>query len=420
MDHQEMVDLRREFHVHPEPAWCEFWTTARIVSELERIGVDEVYVGRDAVAADARRAVPDEATLAAWRDRARDAGADPAVLDATSGGVTGAVAVHRAGEGPSVALRVDVDGLVREEATGASHVPATEGFRSETPAMHACGHDAHVTVGLAVLEAVQSSDFAGTFTLCFQPAEERIGGGDALAQSGHLDDVDDLFALHVGLGHPTGEVVAGVDEFLAVRQFRATFTGEPAHAGARPEEGRSAAQAAATAVSNVHGAPRHSGGATRVNVGVLTGGTAPNIVPERVAIEGEVRGETTALREHCWTHVERTLRSAAAMHGCSVDVERLGEAPSAVSDPSLAGHVARAARALDGVEAVRDTGALGGSEDATVLMRHVQERGGRACYCIVGTDHPGGHHTATFDVDERTLPQAVETLTEAVRSAARD
>jgi aminobenzoyl-glutamate utilization protein A len=239
-----------------------------------------------------------------------------------------------------------------------------------------------------------------------------------MANSGHLDDVDYLYAVHVGLDHPSGEIVAGIDGFLSVAQFGAEFRGASAHAGARPEAGDNAMQAAATAIGNLYGIPRHSGGATRVNVGVVEGGTATNIVPERVAIEGEVRGETTELMEYTEEKALRVLRSAAEMHGCAVDVESLGRAPSARSDPELRDVVAGIARTADGVTSVLESDHLGGSEDATYLMRHVQERGGKAAYVGVGTDHPGGHHTPTFDVDEDTIGLGVEVLSRAIVETA--
>ncbi len=416
---ERLVELRREFHRHPEPAWREFWTTARIVEELESTDVDEIHVGPDAIARDARMGVPDEEELARWRDRARENGVRGDLLGRMEGGHTGAVAVLERGDGPTVGLRVDIDGLSREESNDEDHLPVREGFRSETGAMHACGHDAHATIGLGVLEAVADSDFAGTFKLFFQPAEEAIGGGKPVAESGHLDDVDDLLAVHVGLDHPTGEVVAGVEGFLAVSQFRAEFTGEPAHAGGQPNRGRNAVQALATAVQNLYAIPRHEDGATRVNAGRVEGGTATNIVPESATVEGEVRGETTDLMEYTDGCARRVLRRAAEMHACDLEVTRLGEAPGADSDDALVDIVERVAGGTAGVDSVLRRAELGGSEDATYLMRRVQERGGRAAYVGVGTDHPGGHHTATFDVDEDSLPVGVAVLAESVRELGR-
>jgi aminobenzoyl-glutamate utilization protein A len=409
-----LVALRRDLHRHPEPGWREFYTTARIVDELETRPLDALYVGREVLGGE-RFAVPDDDDLATWLERAREAGAREDTLERLAGGYTGALAVLERGEGPTVALRVDIDALPVTEAEGGSHLPAVEGFRSEREGyMHACGHDAHATVGIGVLDAVLDGDFSGTLKVFFQPSEELIGGGKPMAESGHLDDVDYLLAVHVGLDHPTGEVVAGIDGFLAVHHFRAEFTGEPAHAGARPEEGRNAVLAMATAIQNLYAISRHADGATRVNAGLAGGGTATNVVPEDAFVEGEVRGETTDLMEYMVERSERVLRSAAEMHGCEVDVSTEAEAPSAESDDGIRSVVADVAGGVEGVDSVLDSDVLGGSEDATYLMRRVQERGGQAAYVGIGTDHPGGHHTGTFDVDEESIRIGVDVLSEAI------
>ncbi|ERH00840.1 MAG: amidohydrolase [Halonotius sp. J07HN6] len=412
-------DLRRDLHQHPEPAWCEFYTTSRLVDELEQRDIDDLLYGSAIHAADSRRNVPDEATLGEWRERAREAGAREDVLDTVGDGFTGAVAVVKRGDGPTVALRVDIDALPITEADADDHDPAAAGFRSTNEGfMHACGHDAHATIGLGVLDAVLDSEFAGTFKLIFQPAEETVSGGKPLAESGVLDDVDSLLALHIGLDHPSGEVVAGIDEFLAVRQFEATFAGDSAHAGARPEHGDNAVQAMAAAVQNLYGIPRNSAGGTRVNAGRVGGGTASNIVPEDAFIEGEVRGETTELMEYMWERAERVLNGAAAMHDCEVETDRLGDAPSAHSDAAIVDVVDRVAHHTDGVDTVVEHDSLGGSEDATYLMQRVQDNGGLAAYVGVGTDHPGGHHTPTFDVAERDIAVGIELMAGVVHAVA--
>jgi aminobenzoyl-glutamate utilization protein A len=415
-------DLRRSFHERPEPAWREFWTTARLLDELEAIGVDDLLVGSDLLAADARMGLPDDAEIEAWFERAREAGVDPDTLDRLDGGYTGCLAVLEGDRaGPTVALRVDIDALPLTEADESGHHPAAEGFRSRHGgAMHACGHDAHMTIGLGVVEALADRDFPGTIKVLFQPAEEVVGGGAPVAESGVLDDVDYLLALHIGLDHPTGEVVAGVEGFLAVSHFRAEFSGEPSHAGGHPEDGRNAVQAMATAVQNLYAIPRHADGQTRVNAGDVGGGTAANIVPEEAYIEGEVRGETTELMEYMREHADRVLESAAEMHDCELSVTTSGEAPSATPDDAVVDLVEAVAGETAGVTSVVRHADLGGSEDATYLMRRVQERGGKASFVCVGTDHPGGHHTATFDVDERSLPIGVELLAESLRRLAAE
>ncbi|WP_152041225.1 amidohydrolase [Salinigranum salinum] len=412
--------LRRELHRHPEPAWREFYTTARIVDELETRPLDALYVGPEVLGGE-RNVVPDDADLDEWLTRAREAGAREDVLDRLSGGYTGALAVLERGDGPTVGLRVDIDALPITEADTDDHQPARDGFRSENEGfMHACGHDAHTTIGIGVIDAILDSDFQGTLKIFFQPAEEVIAGGEPVVAGGHLDDVDYLLAVHVGLDHPSGEVVAGIDGFLAVNHLSIEFHGESSHAGNHPEQGRNANLALATAVGNLHAIPRHDDGATRVNAGVIEGGTASNIVAEEAHLEAEVRGETTELMEYMTDHAERIVRAAGEMHACEVDVESVASAPSAASDPGLADVVGAVASNVDGVDTVLPADALGGSEDATFLMKHVQERGGKAAYVCIGTDHPTGHHTPRFDVDEDSIRIGIETLTGSIERIAAE
>ncbi|QIB74119.1 M20 family metallo-hydrolase [Halogeometricum borinquense] len=419
MTSSELVELRRDLHQHPEPAWCEFYTTARLVDELETRDLDALYVGPEVLSEDDRMAVPDGDKLTTWFERARDAGAREDILERLEGGYTGAVAVLERGEGPTVGLRVDIDGLPITESEDADHAPAAGGFRSENEGyMHACGHDSHATIGLGVLDAIAESDFEGTLKVFFQPGEEQIAGGKSMAKSGHLDDVDYLLAAHIGLDHPSGEIVAGIDGFLAVSHFEAEFTGAPAHAGARPEQGDNAIQAMATAIQNLYSIPRHADGATRVNAGVVEGGTATNIIPEEASIGGEVRGETTELMEYMEEKSRRVIRSAAEMHACEVSINTEGKAPSATSDDELVAIVSDVAKSNASVESVIDRDVLGGSEDATYLMQEVQDNGGLAAYIGVGTDHPGGHHTRTFDVDEDSIGIGVEVLAGAILDVA--
>ena len=419
-----LVERRRTFHRYPEPGWREFYTTSLLVDELERIDAEhdadlEIAVGREAMAPDARMAVPDEADLEPWFERARERGARPDVLEATAGGYTGAVARFSRGDGPSIGLRVDVDALFIEEADGDGHRPAAEGFRSEHEGlMHACGHDAHMTIGLGTLEAVLESDVEGTFTVFFQPAEELGGGGKPMAEGPYADGLEYLLAVHVGLDHPTGEVVAGIVKPLAMCHVDATFHGRSAHAGKAPNEGDNAIQAVATAVQNAYGIPRHSAGMTRVNVGRIDAGTSSNVIAERARVAAEARGETTELMAYVKGELRRTFEAAAAMHGCDLEFEIESESPRADSDEELVDVIADVAADVDGVERVVPTASFGASEDATFLMQRVQDEGGLASYLIVGTDHPDSHHTPGFDVDERSLELAVETLADSIERIA--
>ncbi|WP_137288564.1 amidohydrolase [Natronorubrum halophilum] len=415
-----LVTLRRSLHRHPEPAWREFYTTAQLVEEIRAIGVDELAVGPDAYDPADRMAVPEDHRLASWDRRARERGADPDLLERMAGGNTGAVAVLERGEGPAIGLRVDIDALFIEESDETGHDPAAEGFRSEIEGtMHACGHDAHMTWGLAALEAIAESDFSGRLVVFFQPAEETSGGGCPMARSEFAEDLDYLLAIHVGLDHPTGEVVAGIEKPLAMCHVDATITGTSAHAGKAPNEGDNAMHAMGTAIENAYGIPRHSDGMTRVNIGYAEAGSASNVIAEEAHMEAEARGETTELMEYMKDRLERTVKSAARMHGCRADVEVVSESPRADSDPELQTLISEVASGVDGIDRVVPAADFGASEDATFLMERVQRDGGLTTYMIVGTDHPTSHHTPTFDVDEASLEHGVDVLVESVRELER-
>ena len=410
-----LISLRRAFHRHPEPAWREFVTTARLVEELRALPVDGIAIGTEAYDPDDRMAVPDDASLREWHERARERGVDADLLESMAGGHTGVVAWIDRGEGSSIGLRVDIDGLFIEESTDDHHRPAAEGFRSEfSETMHACGHDAHMTWGLATLEAIADSDFVGRLVVFFQPAEETSGGGKAMADSEFADDLEYLLAVHVGLDHPTGTVVAGIEKPLAMAHLDVELEGESAHAGKAPDEGANALQAMGTAITNVYAIPRHADGMTRVNIGTAEAGTASNVIAERARMEAEVRGETTELMEWMKREFERRIHGAAAMHGLEATVDVVSESPRADSDPELAAIVGEVARGVAGVDTVIPSAEFGASEDATFLMERVQDEGGLATYLIVGTDHPSSHHTPTFDVDERSLAIGRDVLVETV------
>lgn len=408
---EDLIELRREFHQYPEPGWCEFWTTARIVEKLERIGVDEIHVGPDALDTDERLGVPDDQELSQWFEKAKSKTDRTDVLEQIEGGNTGVVAVVKRGDGPSVGLRVDIDALPIEESSNDEHAPAAEGFRSNNEGfMHACGHDSHITFGLGTLERLIESDFSGTFKVFFQPSEELLGGGKAMAAGPHINNVDYVIGVHVGLDHPTGTVVAGLDGALALTRWDIEFQGESAHAGLAPNDGRNAVQALVTAAENMYSIPRHEKGATRVNIGKIRSDNAANVIADRATAQAEVRGESTELMEYMSDSVSRCLDSAAEMHECTVNVSTIGEAIRQDSDEELVALTSEVARDLEGTSSIVRRDTLGASEDVTYLMKAVKENGGQGTFIGIGTDHPTGHHTSTFDVDEDSLPIGIAVL----------
>lgn len=407
-----LTDTRRDFHKYAEAGWTEFRTASIIARRLHDLGF-EVKLGREVVAETERMGVPDEAALDRHYQRAMEQGADAEFLPALQGGFTGVVGILRCGEGPVIGMRFDIDAVEMKESTAADHRPVQEGFASINPeAMHSCGHDGHATIGLGVAAALAEfkDQLRGTLKLVFQPAEEGVRGAKAVVASGVLDDVDYMLASHLGSGTPTGTVAGGRGGFLATSKFDAFIEGAPAHAGGKPEGGHNAVLAAATAALNLYAIPRHSQGATRVNVGRLVAGSGRNVIPPSAHLVIETRGATTDLEQHMYNYAIGVLENAAAMHGCRVSFKPMGGAKSGVSDMDLARRVNTvAANFADFKDIKSGLAGGGGSEDYTYMMARVQEKGGQATFMNIGADINGaGHHTAEFDFDERALVGAVK------------
>ena len=238
----ELARIRRDLHRCPETGWLEMRTTAILAKALRAMGY-ETYTGRAVCKEGARLGLPDEAVLAAHAERALAQGApEDELTQDVRAGYTGVIAVLRRGEGPTLAMRFDIDALPMAECPQETHRPTREGFASVNPGMmHACGHDGHAAIGLGVARilAAHRDALRGTVKLIFQPAEEGVRGAHAIVENGWLDDVDVLLASHIA---PTGQaddgdVTVGTWGSLATTKYDAGFTGRAAHAGGFPEQG---------------------------------------------------------------------------------------------------------------------------------------------------------------------------------------
>jgi len=409
----ELVRTRRDLHAHAESGWTEFRTATRVVEYLASLGY-EVQFGPSVHHPAYMFGLPSKEELDRHLERAIAQGANPHIARQMAGGYTGVVGVLRCGEGPTVAMRFDMDAVEITECTLEQHRPHREGFASRNAgAMHACGHDGHTAIGLGVatMLAELRSHLRGTFKLIFQPAEEGVRGARSMVEAGVVDDVDYLLGMHLGFGAgEVGTIICGGGGFLATSKIDATYTGVPSHAGAAPERGRNALLAAATAAINLHAIPRHSADASRINVGVLQAGSGRNVIPAHAVLKLETRGETTAIDAYIKAEAERILRAAAAMYDVAVELREMGSAAGGTSDPELAEIIGTAAAKTPAVTRIEPKGLLGGSEDFTWMMERVQQRGGKAAYMMVGTKIAAPHHDFRFDFDEEALPIGVEVL----------
>lgn len=412
----QLIRDRRQFHSHPEVGWTEFQTAATVAARLKALGY-QVDCGKDVINPNARMGVPEDEILEDAYQRALANGFDMNALAPFKGGYTGVVGKMRFGEGITVALRFDMDAIHLEESRDSSHRPVKEGFSSRYEGiMHGCGHDAHTAIGLAVAEilaGLKDHLKVGTVKLIFQPSEEGVRGAKSMVAAGVLSDVDYALACHMMANEAYGSMVCGVDGYMATSKLDVMFNGEPAHAGAAPNEGKHAILAACAAVMNLQAIPRHAAGASRINVGTIHGGTDRNVIPEKVMIKLETRGETTEINQYVRDYAIKVIEGAGTMHNVHTEVKLMGEALGGKSDQALVELIYGSATSLGIFEKIelRNSHAAG-SEDFTYMMSAVQNQGGEAVYFMIGAapeETKGvGHHTRCFDIDERAMISGVQ------------
>ena len=413
--HDQLINIRRQLHQNPEEGWSEFTTTAFLVTTLRGYGYD-VLTGRKVVAPEACLG-REESVVKAGLERARRNGVSEELLSEMEE-LTGCVAVLDTGRpGPTLAIRFDIDCVPVTECTDDTHVPAKEGFISKNPGfMHACGHDAHMSMGLAVAHWVMDNKdkLSGKIKILFQPAEEGVRGAAGMAASGILDDCDYFLGSHVAMSAKSGEIATNLYGYLCTTKLDVTFHGKPAHAGACPQEGRNALTAAANATVQMMGISRHSGGMTRINVGQLIAGEGRNVIPSKAVMKLEVRGETGEINQYIVDQVTNICKGIAMSFGVTYEMRKMGEAVDLTADQELVDILNAAGRATPGITVVDKALNFGGSEDATILARRVQAHGGKAAFFLWGSDRPSGHHTSTFDIKESDLDPALEVWTHII------
>lgn len=407
---KKYIALRREFHRYPEPAWLEYRTTARIIQHLEELGLRPRW-GRDIHQAEARMGLPGADTDAAWLARAVEETGRGDLIQRMAGGFTGVVVeIDGALPGPSMGVRVDIDSNDLTESEDLSHRPAREGFASCHPgAMHACGHDGHIAIGLGLAELLAGSRdrLRGKVTLFFQAAEEGGRGAQSLVARGLLDPIRWFWSGHIGINDaPVGTVSASTYGFLSGTKFDVTFLGRASHAGKAPEEGHNALAAASNAVLNLLAIPRSGKGVSRVNVGMMEGGSGRNVIPDYARICAEARGGNQEVSDYMLESALRVCRAAADMYQCRMEQEIRGRSMTVACDPELAEFAARRARELPGIREVVAASDMGAGENVTFMMDRVQKRGGKATFLLLGGGITAPHHSRAFDFDEAVIPLA--------------
>ncbi len=296
--HNWLVALRRHFHQFPELAYREEKTAAKIVEVLRQVGVS----ARDQI------------------------------------GKTGVVASLTAAKpGPTVAMRADMDALPLDEQ---NDVP----YRSQHPGiMHACGHDAHVTILLGVAKSLVESGWpetgAGKILFIFQPAEEGGAGARAMLESGVLDaePISAIFAGHMHPDLPVGHIAfaPGVSN-AASDNINIRLIGKGGH-GAQPQACIDPIVAGACLIMQLQTIISRSLAATEsavLTIGSFHAGTARNIIPREAILKGTLRTLSPEVRERVLERVHELLKGLEMAHGVVAELEiggwlsPLGKRPS--------------------------------------------------------------------------------------------
>ena len=376
-----LKDLFEHFHANPELSHREFKTSKRLAAEISALGYD--------------------------------------VTEGVGG--TGIVAILENGDGPTVMIRADMDGLpVKEDNDLPYKSTATQedfdGFVK--PVMHACGHDTHITslVGTARQMAARTDTWSGTLVLIGQPAEERISGARAMLADGlykRFPKPDYALAFHVSAGQPTGtvEVPLGI-RASSSDSVDIVVHGIGAH-GASPHKGLDPVLVASQIVVTLQSvvsrtiAPQEAG---VITVGSIHGGNKHNIISDRVEMQLTVRSNDPEVREKLLDSIDRVAEGVAISLGTPKDKlpevkrSKTETTPPTINDRDTALRVRAAIAAEMGEDIFHDEPREGmGAEDFAYFV--TPDTGVKGVYFNVGgtpandVEDAPSHHSPFFKVE---------------------
>jgi hippurate hydrolase len=373
---EKIVALRREIHREPELGFDTEKTAGKVLAAIEGLPLDvETGVARNGIVA----------TLEGERD------------------------------GPTVALRADMDALPILEETGLPFASESEGR------MHACGHDGHTSMLVGAAQALSGmrDRLGGTVKFVFQPAEEGGGGGKVMVDEGVADGVSSIFALHLWPGLPFGKVATKAGPIMAAADaFEMEIRGSGGH-GAMPHLASDAVVIAAqvvTALQTIVSREVDPVEPAVLTVGEIGAGTAFNIIPEKARIGGTVRTLDRGLREWMPERIQEVARGIASGMRGDADLDYTFSYPVTNNDEGASSLVLSVAEDLFGGEHVLELpNPSMGAEDFAYFLQRIP---GAFIWLGVGEDVPG-LHTPRFAFDEDILPRGSALLAALALEAGR-
>jgi amidohydrolase len=373
---------RRHLHQHPELGFQEFETSKFVADRLRQLGVEDIRTG------------------------------------IATTGVTGLIRGTKPSSGPEkvVLLRADMDALPIHEQNEVEYKSVNQGV------MHACGHDAHTSILLAVSRLLvdRRDEFSGTVKVLFQPAEEGGGGAKIMIDEGVMDDpkVDAVFGLHMDQDSPVGTIgwVAG-PAGAASDRFDLTIQGRGGH-GARPSRcidpivvGSEIIVALQTIVSREVNPILPA----VITIGSFRAGEAPNVIPDTAEMRATVRSFDPEVRELLQQRIAETIEGIATTMRATVDLRYYLGYPPLVNEPEMTELVRQVAAEVVGPERTIEGKPQMGSEDFAYFLQLVP-----GSFFNVGTKNPDkgliwGHHHPRFDIDEEGMSYGIETMIGVVK-----
>jgi amidohydrolase len=376
----DLVATRRDLHRHPELAFEEVRTSGIVAQRLRALGLE------------VRTAVAQTGVVGLLRGGASQPGAK------------------------TLAIRADMDALPIHELNEID-------YRSQADSkMHACGHDGHTSIALAVaaLLSKRRQELNGNVQFLFQPAEETVGGAEPMIEEGAMDGVDGVIGLHLISNHPVGFVgVRAGPVFASANRLVLNVRGKGGHA-AMPERAVDPIVIAAyitTALQTLISRETSPFSPAVITIAAINAGSASafNIIPEGAVMRGGMRAYTPEHRAYLLRRIEEVAQGVASALGGSCTVEITAGCPPCTNDAAMAELVQKAAMASVG-EANVSSGTevmTTGSDDMAYFLQAAA-----GCYFVVGTrneekeaNYP--HHHPRFNIDEDALPIGVEVLTRA-------
>lgn len=302
----DLMEIRKQLHRIPEPAFQEDKTADLLLSYLQRLTGITIHCFKNS---------------------------------------NGILVEYSHGEDDYLLFRADMDALPIEEKTGCDFVSRHHGM------MHACGHDIHMTVLLGLIYKVVETDVRKNLLFLFQPAEEGMGGAQSILAEGLIQayQIKHVFALHVSGKLPLGTVSAKAGIFFAIPQeFDVEFIGKAAHA-AFPQDGKNALKGGLEFFQKMDEYIKNLQLSETVifNIGVLNSGTIRNIIPDKCLLQGTHRTLSQELRNRINTEIDAMAAKTAAKHELGFEFSLLCTYDPVVNDSLLIKRLETACKELD-------------------------------------------------------------------------